>query len=73
MSGSTKLVLLGLAVCVILGIVLQTMVAANLEKQMGQGDALLSPDEKAKLARKDALKTQKKFEAKVKAEEAKAK
>jgi len=64
MSTSTKLTLLGLAVVVILGIVLQTMVAGYLDKQMGNESQLLSPDEAAKQAKKDALKTQKKFEAK---------
>jgi len=63
MSTNTKLTLLGLAVVVILGIVLQTMVAGYLNQQMGNESQLLSPDEAAKLAKKDAVKTQKKFEA----------
>jgi hypothetical protein len=73
MSNNTKIVLLGLAVVVGLGILLQTMVAANLNKQMGSESQLLSPDEAAKIAKKDAVKTQKKFEQKVGAEAAKAK
>jgi hypothetical protein len=68
MSTNTKIVLLGLAIVVGLGILLQTMVAANLQKSMGTDNTgLLSPDEKAKLVRKEAVKTQKKFEAKVNA------
>ncbi|MBS1989386.1 MAG: hypothetical protein JSS86_12385 [Cyanobacteria bacterium SZAS LIN-2] len=63
MSTNTKLTLLGLAVVVVLGFVLQTMVTGYLDKQMGAESQLLSPDEAAKQAKKEALKTQKKFEA----------
>lgn len=65
MSTNTKLVLLGLAFCVVLGFILQSTVSANLNKQMGGESQLLSPDEAAKKAKKDALKNQKKFEQKV--------
>jgi len=52
-----------MAVVVVLGIVLQSMVASTLSKMMGSETQLLTPDEAAKVAKKDALKTQKKFEA----------
>lgn len=58
MSNNTKLILLGLAVCVILGIVLQSMVANTLQSTFSGGE-LLTPDQAAKKAQKDALKQQK--------------
>ncbi|MBU6452117.1 MAG: hypothetical protein KGS72_10090 [Cyanobacteria bacterium REEB67] len=64
MTTGTKLILLGMAVVVVLGVVLQSMIAGYLEKQMGSQSQLLSPDEAAKLALKKAVKDQKKFEAK---------
>ena len=64
MTTNTKLILLGMAVVVVLGIVLQSMIAGYLDKQMGTESQLLSPDEAAKKALKTAVKNQKKFEAK---------
>ena len=58
MSNNTKLILLGLAVCVILGIILQSVVASSLQKSMS-GSELLTPDQAAKKAQKEALKAQK--------------
>ncbi len=58
MSNNTKLILLGLAVCVVLGIVLQSMVANTLQSTFS-GSELLTPDQAAKKAQKDALKQQK--------------
>ncbi len=66
MSTNTKITLFGLAVVVALGILLQTIVSSQLDKSMGSESQLLSPDEAAKVAKKDAVKAQKKFEAKVK-------
>ncbi|MBX9941626.1 MAG: hypothetical protein K2Y32_20345 [Candidatus Obscuribacterales bacterium] len=58
MSNNTKLILLGLGVCVVLGLVLQSIVANNLSKTMS-GSELLTPDQAAKKAQKEALKQQK--------------
>jgi len=58
MSNSTKLILLGLGICVVLGIALQGIVANNLQSSMS-GSELLTPDQAAKKAQKDALKLQK--------------
>ncbi|MBN8661915.1 MAG: hypothetical protein LCH63_00250 [Candidatus Melainabacteria bacterium] len=58
MSNNTKLILLGLGVCVVLGVVLQSIVANNLSKTMS-GSELLTPDQAAKKAQKEALKQQK--------------
>ncbi|HMY53592.1 MAG TPA: hypothetical protein PKN86_11150 [Candidatus Obscuribacter sp.] len=58
MSNSTKLILLGLGICVVLGIALQGIVANNLQSSMS-GSELLTPDQAAKKAQKDALKQQK--------------
>ena len=58
MSNSTKLILLGLGICVVLGIVLQGIVANKLQSSMS-GSELLTPDQAAKKAQKDALKLQK--------------
>lgn len=64
MSTNTKLILLGLAVCTILGIILQGTIASKLQRDMGvgAGDELLTPDEAAKKLKKDAIKNQKKME-----------
>ena len=58
MSNSTKLILLGLGICVVLGIALLGIVANNLQSSMS-GSELLTPDQAAKKAQKDALKQQK--------------
>ena len=58
MSNSTKLILLGLGICVVLGIALQGIVANKLQSSMS-GSELLTPDQAAKKAQKDALKLQK--------------
>ena len=64
MSTNTKLILLGLVVCTILGIILQGTIASKLQRDMGvgSGDELLTPDEAAKKLKKDAIKNQKKME-----------
>ena len=51
MSNSTKLILLGLGICVVLGIALQGIVANNLQSSMS-GSELLTPDQAAKKAQK---------------------
>ncbi|MBK7746951.1 MAG: hypothetical protein IPP57_09825 [Candidatus Obscuribacter sp.] len=58
MSNSTKLILLGLAICVVLGIVLQSVIAGVMQQSMS-GQELLTPDQMAKKIQKDALKEQK--------------
>jgi hypothetical protein len=64
MSTNTKLMLLGLVVCTILGIILQGTIASKLQRDMGvgAGDELLTPDEAAKKLKKEAIKNQKKLE-----------
>ncbi len=64
MTNNTKLILLGLAVCVVLGIVLQQTIFSSLQKDLGGTGELLTPDEMAKKAKTEAYKTQKKFEQK---------
>ncbi len=62
MSNNTKLILLGLAICVILGIVLQNTIFNSLSRDLGGTGELLTPDEMAKKQKTEAIKNQKKFE-----------
>ncbi len=63
MSNNTKLILLGLAICVVLGIVLQNTIFNSLSSDLGGTGELLTPDEMAKKKKTEAIKNQKKFEA----------
>lgn len=62
MSNNTKLILLGLAICVVLGIVLQNTIFSSLQKDLGGTGELLTPDELIKKKKTEAIKNQKKFE-----------
>jgi len=62
MSNNTKLILLGLAICVVLGIVLQNTIFNSLQKDLGGTGELLTPDERMKREKTEAIKNQKKFE-----------
>ena len=62
MSSNTKLMIGGLIICIILGLLLQNSIAESVNKSSA-GDELLTPDQIAKQSKKDAIKTQKKFEA----------
>lgn len=65
MSNNTKLILLGLVICVILGLILQNVIANSLMQAMGGGQQeLLTPDQAAKKAQIEAIKKQKSHEAK---------
>jgi hypothetical protein len=70
MSTNTKLILLGMAVVVVLGMLLQNMIASTLDKDMSVDSRPLTPDEAANKNLKDAVKNQKKFEQKNKIEPA---
>lgn len=65
MSNNTKLILLGLVVCVVLGLVLQNVIATTLMQSMGGSkEELLTPDQAAKKKQIEAIKKQKEHEAK---------
>ena len=62
MSNNTKFILIGLAICVVLGVFLQNTIFNALKQDVGGTEELLTPDQAAKKAKTDAIKTQKKFE-----------
>lgn len=65
MSTNTKLILLGLVICTVLGVILQGTIAQKLQRDMGGGgDELLTPDQLAKKVKTEAIKNQKKMELK---------
>lgn len=64
MSTNTKLILLGLVICTVLGVILQGTIAQKLQRDMGGGgDELMTPDQLAKKMKTEAIKNQKKMEA----------
>ncbi|MBP6744180.1 hypothetical protein KA344_03060 [bacterium] len=62
MSNNTKFILIGLAVCVVLGVLLQNTIFNALKSDLGGNNELLPPDQMAKKAKTEAIKNQKKFE-----------
>lgn len=62
MSNNTKFILIGLAICVVLGVFLQNTIFNALKQDLGGTSELLTPDQMAKKAKTDAIKNQKKFE-----------
>ena len=62
MSNNTKFILIGLAICVVLGVLLQNTIFNALKQDLGGTNELLPPDQMAKKAKAEALKKQKKFE-----------
>jgi hypothetical protein len=62
MSNNTKFILIGLAVCVVLGVLLQNTIFNALKSDLGGTTELLPPDQMAKKVKTEAIKNQKKFE-----------
>ena len=62
MSNNTKFILIGLAICVVLGVLLQNTIFSALKRDLGGTTELLAPDQMAKKAKTEAIKNQKKFE-----------